>query len=336
MGDVASVVSAGRASESQRTAEVAVLLLVDPTAAPERALALKHAFVPELGTSVVRVGGLDRALVASRRFDAAVVLAGADAAGSQAIAEEVARCGCPVALVVESSLDVRRPQLPETVAALIDVISVASADALASRIATWIVAAAAEKRIALAANFPFCRKAAVSEVVGSCALENAAVGAVQIIPGADFPIMCVNQIRLALDIAACHGQPISVERLADIGGVFGVGLLYRYVARTLVGLVPGVGWLLKGAVGYAGTVATGQALSLRFNPDAPSPRQGVERVRDTITQLSRSAADVARVARGEARPAPAATEPAAQVVEAASALPASQPADDYLTIGQQQ
>ena len=176
----------------------------------------------------------------------------------------------------------------------------------------------------------------MSEVVGSCALENAAVGAVQIIPGADFPIMCVNQIRLALDIAACHGQPISVERLADIGGVFGVGLLYRYVARTLVGLVPGVGWLLKGAVGYAGTVATGQALSLRFNPDAPSPRQGVERVRDTITQLSRSAADVARVARGEARPAPAATEPAAQVVEAASALPASQPADDYLTIGQQQ
>ena len=138
------------------------------------------------------------------------------------------------------------------------------------------------------------------------------------------------------EFAACHGQPISVERLADIGGVFGVGLLYRYVARTLVGLVPGVGWLLKGAVGYAGTVATGQALSLRFNPDAPSPREGVERVRDTITQLSRSAADVARVARGEARPAPAATEPAAQVVEAASALPASQPADDYLTIGQQQ
>ena len=332
--DVASVVSAGRASEKQRTADVAVLVLVDPTADPARVAVLKAAFVPEMGTSTVRVGGLDKTLVSSRHFDATVVLAGTDAAGAQDLAEEAARCGSPVALLVESSLDVRRPQVPETVAALIDVLAIADADALAPRLATWIVGAAAEKRVALAANFPFCRQAAVGEVIGSCALENAAVGAVSIIPGADFPIMCVNQARLALDIAACYGRPISVERLADIGGVFGAGLLYRYIARTLVGLVPGIGWALKGAIGYAGTVATGQSLSLRFSPNAPSPRKGVERVRDTLAQLSRSASDVARVARGEAAPASATaatgTEPASTP---AATLPASS-ADDYLTIGQ--
>jgi uncharacterized protein (DUF697 family) len=299
LGDVADIVSSGRDTERRRTSEVAVLLSVDPTANREMAEALKVAFMPELGSSVVRVAGFDRVLLASRSWDAAVVLAGADALGAADMAEDCARHGAPVALVVESALDVRRPALPENVASLVEVIPATSAGSLTERLGRWIVDAAPDKSLALAANFSFCRSAKIDQLVNACAIENAAVGAIDIIPGADFPVMTVNQAKLAMDIAAAYGRPLSVDRLADLGGVLGAGFLYRYIARTLVGLVPGVGWALKGAMGFAGTFATGRALALRFDPDAPKPRAAFDRAGRVARQVARSATDIARAVRGD-------------------------------------
>lgn len=271
VGDVADMLSAGREAERRRSAEIRVLVLVAPDAVRSHALAVRDAFTPELASSVVCVRALGSFPDAGSAWDVAVIVAAADAAGATEEAVRVARCGVPVSIVAESALDVRDESIPSAVSALVFVIAATSRQALMDKLGSWVVGAVGEKGLAFAANFPFCRKAKVGELVHSCAAQNAAVGAITLIPGADLPIMCANQTRLALDMAAAFGRPLCVERLAELGAVLGAGFVYRQLARTLVGLAPVLGWAIKGGIGYFGTVTTGGALAARLDPDSPDP-----------------------------------------------------------------
>ena len=58
-----------------------------------------------------------------------------------------------------------------------------------------------------------------------------------------------------------------------IGG--GVGL--RAVARSVLGVVPVAGWLVKGGIAYAGTRALGEAARRYFESRAPVTRVAGER-----------------------------------------------------------
>ena len=90
--------------------------------------------------------------------------------------------------------------------------------------------------------------------------------------------MCASQAKLALDIAACYGNGVELSRVLEVVGVFGAGLAYRGVARAAAGLVPGLGFLLKAAMGYAGTVATAKAVQARFSLAAkPAKKSSGER-----------------------------------------------------------
>ena len=135
------------------------------------------------------------------------------------------------------------------------------------------------------------------------------MGAVSLVPGSDLPIMCANQAMLALDIAAAYGRDVSLERAAELAGVLGAGFAWRALARTLVGLVPGIGGLLKAGVGYGGTVATGRALRLRLElEDGTVEIPGPE-------------------------PRPAETAPARASFSAPRPEP-SRPDDGYVTVGE--
>ena len=71
------------------------------------------------------------------------------------------------------------------------------------------------------------------------------------IPGADLPIMTVNQIRLVLRIADAYGFEIDRERLPEVLAVIGSAFGFRALARRTIGLVPLVGWAVKGAIAVA-------------------------------------------------------------------------------------
>jgi uncharacterized protein (DUF697 family) len=79
------------------------------------------------------------------------------------------------------------------------------------------------------------------------------------VPGADFPVLTLNQIRLVLRLAAAHGVEIDQQRVPEVLATIGAGLGFRAVARQLAGAVPVAGWLVKGGIGYAGTRAVGEA-----------------------------------------------------------------------------
>ncbi len=53
----------------------------------------------------------------------------------------------------------------------------------------------------------------------STAAQNAGVGLVVVIPGADMPVMTANQAKMVLEIAAAYGQPLTVERIKELAAI---------------------------------------------------------------------------------------------------------------------
>lgn len=123
----------------------------------------------------------------------------------------------------------------------------------------WIIEICKEKRLAFALAFSFVRRPLSLEAVSATSIQNGAIGVVMFIPGADMPIMTLNQAKMLLQIAAAYGQPMSVDRVKELAAVVGGAFACRSIARQVAGFVPGLGWAVKGGIGYAGTCAMGHA-----------------------------------------------------------------------------
>jgi uncharacterized protein (DUF697 family) len=116
-----------------------------------------------------------------------------------------------------------------------------------------------ERGTGVAARVPIVREAVCDELIARASRRNGVLGAAIFIPGADFPVLTMNQLRLVLRIGAAHGVTIDKERGPEILGVVGSGLAFRAAARQALGVVPLAGWAVKGGVAYAGTRALGEA-----------------------------------------------------------------------------
>jgi uncharacterized protein (DUF697 family) len=141
-----------------------------------------------------------------------------------------------------------------------------------------IVRAAGDGAAALAVRLPAVRRAYCDHVVLANASQNAVIGAVVIIPGADMPAMTANQIRMVLKIAAAYGEEIGLDRALEILSVVGTAFVFRTLARQALDFVPGFGWALKGAVGFTGTVALGEAAIAYFEAGAPLQLSHIQRI----------------------------------------------------------
>ena len=150
------------------------------------------------------------------------------------------------------------PDIPYVLAT--DVIPVRAEEPLpVEEIIERIAARAGDKSYALAAKLPRIREAVCDEIVRSFSKQNAILAVAIFIPGADLPALTLNQMRMVFRIAGAYGADIDSERAVELLGVLGAGLGFRALAREVVGVVPGLGWAVKGAIAYAGTRALGEA-----------------------------------------------------------------------------
>lgn len=138
-------------------------------------------------------------------------------------------------------------------------LTVPAARVLNQRMGCWVIEACRSKRLSLALAFPFVRRPLSLESVNMTAVQNAVFGAVVFIPGADMPIMTMNQAKMLLQIAAAWGQPMNAERVKELAAVVAGGFAFRTVAREAAGVVPVLGWAVKGVVAYSATLAMGRA-----------------------------------------------------------------------------
>lgn len=127
------------------------------------------------------------------------------------------------------------------------------------RMGEWVIEACHAKRLAFALAFPFVRRPLSADAVNATAAQNAGIGLVMFIPGADLPIMTLNQAKMLLQIAAAYGEPMSVDRVKELAAVVSGAFAFRALARQVVALVPALGWVVKAAIGYSGTQAMGRA-----------------------------------------------------------------------------
>ncbi len=282
--DVKAVLEAAGDIDAARKLPISVAVYMDDTAPGDLQGCVRQAFATSAEQVRVSIVYYPSPLARpDETADLAVIAAGlSDETGS--LSQQLRDAGVPVMvittmpdLVMQISSNAGAPLLADDLISpeiVIDGTSLASdADSatepyplsdelcasLLLRMGQWVVAAFREKRLAFALAFPFARKPLSLEAVSATSLQNGAVGLVMFIPGADMPIMTLNQAKMLLQIAAAYGQPLGMERVKELACVVGGGFACRSVARQLVGLVPAVGWAIKASIGYAGTEAMGHA-----------------------------------------------------------------------------
>lgn len=261
LGNLLEVLSQGRDSRADADESLRICVLVDLDAPRYLALAVRDALVPKTPTAAVDVWPLGVRLDAIDEVpDAAVVIPGASATGCAEAARHMADLGTPTCLVVPSAVDAPELGLGDAATALVGVVAASDASVLPRKLSSWLSRSLGEKCVALAAAFPFCRQAVVDGLALRCALENAALGAVSLVPGSDFPIMTTNQAKLAVQMSSCYGASLSPRRAAELAGVVGAGAMYRSCARSVAGLLPGIGNLLKAGIAFGGTMATARGV----------------------------------------------------------------------------
>jgi hypothetical protein len=112
----------------------------------------------------------------------------------------------------------------------------------------------------------------------------------------DTAFLTMNQVRLALMMAAMHNRPVGyMEQKAEIAAIVAGAFGWRALARELIGKIPlGGGLIPKAAVAFAGTYVvglglekvnrTGRGLSRGEKQDAYADAfaRGREMVRDLV------------------------------------------------------
>jgi uncharacterized protein (DUF697 family) len=197
------------------------------------------------------------------------VLAGSVTAEDEKVLKEAARARLPIVAVATG------PGEPGHVPYVLEenVVRVGSGTGFpVEEIARRLAHILGESATPLAARLPVLRHAVCEELIRRISRQNGLVGVAVFVPGADLPVLTLNQVRLVLRIADAYGFEIDRDRLPEVLGVLGSGLGFRAVARRAIGAVPVVGWAVKGAVAYAGTRALGEAAVRYFERRAPVTR----------------------------------------------------------------
>jgi uncharacterized protein (DUF697 family) len=149
--------------------------------------------------------------------------------------------------------------------------------------------------------YPGLRPAVAHKVIQSTSKVNAGyaagTGVAQMVPGlgipfavADMVILTKNQVVMAYKLGMLMGESGTLaEIVPKVAGVVGAGFMWRQVARELVGFLP-LGVVLKTAVAYAGTYATGQAVYHYFVTGEKLRQADLRRVFDDAMARGREVA----------------------------------------------
>ena len=309
--DIRALLNEATNIKAARDTNVSVSMYIDEAAPADLIAHVRSVFTSSSKSVRMTMSYLDRSFVPHEGDDFAIIVAdGASLVGPAATA--LRAMGVPTMVVttmpeiLEGSTgkvghaipegDMVSPsvELGEDCAKVVEPIALddEAAQSLNDRMGAWIVSVCHEKRLAMAIAFPFMRRPLAVDAVQATSLQNAGIGLVPIIPGADLPIMTLNQAKMVLQIAAAYGQEMSKERAKELAAVVGSAYLCRVVARELVEFVPVLGFIIKPGVAYGGTSAVGYAAIDYFEGGKDMPG-----VMNVVTHATETGAKLAQTVR---------------------------------------
>jgi uncharacterized protein (DUF697 family) len=229
-----------------------------------RPLVISGPLAAQLEKELARGAAPGAVRIDGRPDDAAVfvrVLAGAPTAEDEQLLRAAHRADAPVVAVQTGTEFYEVPYVLATEVVRCTPGSGFPVDEIAEAVAARLV----ESGTGLAAKLPVIREPLSEVLIERFSRQNAIAAVAIFVPGADFPVLTLNQIRLVLRLAAAHGVEVDQERWPEVLTTIGAALGFRAVARQLLGVIPVAGWLVKGTVAYAGTRAVGEAAHRYFH-----------------------------------------------------------------------
>jgi uncharacterized protein (DUF697 family) len=287
--DIRDLLTSATKLRTEREKQLRLAVYIDAEA-PEAAVeALRGALRPQMSTARLHVEPVvpGDVLVVDGTADAVIALAG----NGTTLAPSLARARDEFIPTLVLSLGEDRDGVSTRLAhPLLDTIVADEPEQLVAHAGSWLADRVSGKRLALAANFEFVRRAVATEAIKGTAFQNAIIGGVMIIPGADMPLMTANQAKMLMQIAAVYGEPLGVERIKELAAVVGGAFALRTVARQALTLVPGFGWAIKAGIGYSGTLAMGYAALEYFESggDVHGLAEKVREARDRAIEAARN------------------------------------------------
>jgi uncharacterized protein (DUF697 family) len=256
--DPRDIMSSGTKIAEERERPVRIAIFVDVEAPDTLVDAVQEALRPQTSRARLHVEACapGEALIIDEAADAVIAIAGPGDTLKRSLAGSREKFVPTVLLTLGEHADVASRRLGHPI---LDTIAEFEVEDFAPKLGAWLADRVSSKRLALASNFELVRHAVAVEAVKATSFQNGVIGAVMIIPGADLPIMTANQAKMVLQIAAAYGVPLGTERIKEIAAVVGGAFTLRAIARQFLDFVPGVGWAIKGAIGYTGTLAMGYA-----------------------------------------------------------------------------
>lgn len=100
-----------------------------------------------------------------------------------------------------------------------------------TKISAWLYNFSESYHISYASKMPFLRHKISSALINSASLQNAAVGAVKFLPGADMPVMTINQARMILELAAIYGYDLNEDRFVEMVAVVVYAFVMKYASK---------------------------------------------------------------------------------------------------------
>lgn len=272
--DIGAVVAAMNGNDEARKQPISVSVYIDDSAPSDVIGLIRSLFASAATHARITLGYIGNAQAIPNPSDDAAVIVGGSHSDVGRLASDIRAAGVPAMVVTTMpstvariaseqgfaipSADLIAPKVPEDEEEPV-ALDESNTTALKLRMGEWVIQISGDKRLAFATAFPFvCRPLGV-DAVNLTALENAAIGAVLFIPGADMPVMTLNQAKMLLQIAAAYGQPMTIDRAKELAAVVAGGFAFRTVSRNLSGLIPAIGPAIKAGIGYAGTQAMGRA-----------------------------------------------------------------------------
>ena len=272
--DVKALIDEATEIDAAQETPLSVSVYVDETAPADLAAHVRNAFASSSAHVRMTVTYLDSSFAPYEDDDLAIIVAG-DSLRVGPAAKLVRAVGVPVMVVTLSPKmvadkasngnsaipegDVIGPDVPEGAVEPLKLDEVTAAQ-IDERMGDWIVAVCRDKRLALSIAFPFMRRSLASDAVKLTSLQNAGIGLVPFIPGADLPLMTLNQAKMVMQIAAAYGHGMNKNRWKELLSVIGTAYLSRTLARELTEFIPVLGFVFRTGIAYGSTSALGYAV----------------------------------------------------------------------------